>query len=64
MTCGTSRPLDVPATNDAETRSQKGLNRGFAILDLAETLVGGASCQAMAAGVLGPPVVYGLAGMC
>ena len=29
----------VPATNDAETRSQKGLNTGFAILDLAETLV-------------------------
>ena len=42
----------------------KGAKQGFAILDLAETLVGGASCQAMAAGVLGPPVVYGLAGMC
>jgi hypothetical protein len=31
-------PLDVPATNDAET-DYKVAKQGFAILDLAETLV-------------------------
>ena len=55
-----------PGTNGAQRGSLRHFaSKGLRVrVPLAPPLVGGASCQAMAAGVLGPPVVYGLAGMC